>query len=201
MTTTPIIKPQPEICQAPAIEHRIFFDAGDIDHLIRRAVFPEWPSTDKMRNVRGGLEWLRSEDHAAELHLMTARLDNDLATVAYYTDYRRALDLVADILKWIFYSSAPAPKPGAYQPVNVEEVKTRADIVAVAERYTKLKKSGKLYTGLCPFHSEKHPSFVVYPDQGTWYCFGACGEGGDIISLVMKAEHCDFKTAVSILGR
>ena len=83
----------------------------------------------------------------------------------------------------------------------VDEVKQRVDIVELISRYTQLKKAGASYKGLCPFHSERTPSFVVFPHTGTWHCFGACGDGGDAFSFLMKKENLDFREALELLAR
>ena len=72
-----------------------------------------------------------------------------------------------------------------------EEVKDRVDIVDVISDYVKLKKSGKNYKGLCPFHQEKTPSFTVNPANQFYHCFG-CGAGGDVFSFLMEIEHITF---------
>jgi DNA primase len=82
---------------------------------------------------------------------------------------------------------------------SVEAVKAAADIVALVEPYTRLRKSGARYVGLCPFHQEKTPSFGVTPDRGTFKCFG-CGEGGDAITFVEKKENVDFVGAIEWLA-
>ena len=82
-----------------------------------------------------------------------------------------------------------------------DEIKQRVDVVEVISRYTELKRAGSIYKGLCPFHSERTPSFVVFPNTGTWHCFGACGTGGDVISFVMRKENLDFREAVELLAK
>ena len=84
----------------------------------------------------------------------------------------------------------------------IDEIKSRIDIVDLAsEAGVKLRKAGRNYTGFCPFHdNKKTPAFVVWPESGTWRCFGACNEGGDIFKFVMKKEGVDFKEALQKLG-
>lgn len=83
----------------------------------------------------------------------------------------------------------------------VDEVKDRLDIVEVVQTYVPLKKAGRNYKGLCPFHAEKTPSFVVFPHTGTWHCFGACGTGGDVFSFMMKHDNLSFGEALEVLAR
>ena len=85
---------------------------------------------------------------------------------------------------------------------TIDEVKAKIDIVdLVSEAGVKLRHAGKNYTGFCPFHDNKHtPAFVVWPETGTWRCFGACNEGGDIFKFVMKKEGLDFKEALNKLA-
>jgi DNA primase len=80
-----------------------------------------------------------------------------------------------------------------------DRVKQQADIVRVVGEYVRLKKSGQNYTGLCPFHGEKTPSFAVHPVKQIFHCFG-CGKGGDVFSFVMEMEKCPFPEAVRIVA-
>ncbi len=82
----------------------------------------------------------------------------------------------------------------------IDEVKQRTDIVEVISQYTALAKAGRTFRGLCPFHSEKHPSFFVYPEQQSWHCFGACNTGGDAFSFIMKKESMGFGDALRLLA-
>jgi DNA primase len=83
----------------------------------------------------------------------------------------------------------------------VDEIKQRLDIVEVISSYVTLKKAGRNYKGLCPFHAEKTPSFVVFPDTQSWHCFGACGTGGDVFSFIERQENLDFSGALRLLAR
>ncbi|MGI6367872.1 MAG: DNA primase [Anaerolineae bacterium] len=83
----------------------------------------------------------------------------------------------------------------------VDEIKQRLDVVEVIGSYVALKKAGATFKGLCPFHTEKTPSFVVFPNTQSWHCFGACGTGGDIFSFVMRHENLDFGEALKLLAQ
>src|SRR5258707_4634761 len=82
---------------------------------------------------------------------------------------------------------------------TAERVKQQADIVRVVGEYVRLKKTGKDFSGLCPFHQEKTPSFTVSPIKQIFYCFG-CGKGGDIFNFVMEMERCDFPDALRLVA-
>ena len=87
----------------------------------------------------------------------------------------------------------------SYTDALIEEVGNRSDIVAVVSQYVKLKKTGKNHKGLCPFHNEKTPSFIVSEDRQRYHCFG-CGASGDVIEFVMNMEKLDFVDALEYLA-
>jgi len=82
-----------------------------------------------------------------------------------------------------------------------DEIKDRIDIVEFISGYVPLQKAGRNYKGLCPFHADTTPSFVVFPDGQRWHCFGACATGGDIFTFLMKKENLDFSEALRLLGQ
>ena len=86
-----------------------------------------------------------------------------------------------------------------YSEDIIEQVRTENDIVDVIGDYVKLQKKGSSYFGLCPFHNEKSPSFSVSPHKQMYYCFG-CGEGGNVISFLMKYENYSFIEAMEVLA-
>jgi DNA primase len=84
---------------------------------------------------------------------------------------------------------------------TIDEIKSRIDVVDLVSETVKLRRSGKNYLGFCPFHDNKRtPAFVVFPDSGTWRCFGECNEGGDIFKFVMKKEGWDFTETLRYLA-
>jgi DNA primase len=88
---------------------------------------------------------------------------------------------------------------GFYSEDIVREIRSRADIVEVISEYVSLKKRGENYVGLCPFHSEKTPSFNVNPEKQLFYCFG-CGAGGNVFTFLMKKENLNFPEAIRLLA-
>jgi DNA primase len=83
----------------------------------------------------------------------------------------------------------------------VDEIKQKLDLVELVSQTVKLRKSGRSYAGLCPFHANtRTPAFYVFPETQTWHCFGACGMGGDIFTFVMKKDNVDFGEALRMLA-
>ena len=82
----------------------------------------------------------------------------------------------------------------------IEEIRSRNDIVELIGSYVNLKRAGANFSGLCPYHSEKSPSFTVFPATQSFYCFG-CGAGGDAITFAMKSENLDYPSAVEFLAK
>ena len=82
-----------------------------------------------------------------------------------------------------------------------DEIKARIDAVDFISRYLPLQRAGRSFKACCPFHQERTPSFVVFPDSGTWRCFGACSTGGDIFSFLMQKENMDFREALQVLAQ
>ena len=80
-----------------------------------------------------------------------------------------------------------------------DRVKQQADIVRVVGEYVRLKRTGQNFSGLCPFHSEKTPSFAVHPVKQIYHCFG-CGVGGDVFKFVMEMEKCAFPESIRIVA-
>ena len=89
---------------------------------------------------------------------------------------------------------------GSIPDDKIEEIRRRADIATLIGEYVSLKKAGKNYLGLCPFHQEKTPSFTVSPDKQMFYCFG-CSEGGNVFSFLMKLNHLTFPEAARHLAK
>lgn len=82
----------------------------------------------------------------------------------------------------------------------IDDIRYRCDIESVISSYVTLKRAGSNLKGLCPFHSEKTPSFTVYPETQSFYCFG-CGVGGDVINFVMRTENLDYLSAIDTLAK
>ncbi len=83
--------------------------------------------------------------------------------------------------------------------LSAREVKARADLALVAGQFTRLRRCGQQLVGLCPLHSEQHPSFYVHPEKQVFKCFG-CDSGGDVFDFVMRMVGCDFRRALEIIA-
>jgi DNA primase len=88
---------------------------------------------------------------------------------------------------------------GTFDSEVLEEIRAKSDIVEIVSDYVALRKRGRNFVGLCPFHAEKTPSFNVNPEKAIFHCFG-CGEGGDVFAFIMKREGLDFRAAVESLA-
>lgn len=87
-----------------------------------------------------------------------------------------------------------------YDSAVLEEIKFRNDVEDVISTYVTLQRAGSNYKGLCPFHSEKTPSFTVFPATKSFYCFG-CGAGGDVVTFIMRTENLEYPSAIEFLAR
>ena len=87
-----------------------------------------------------------------------------------------------------------------YSNEIIDEVRSANDIVDVVSSYVKIQKKGANYIGLCPFHSEKSPSFSVSPGKQLFHCFG-CGVGGDVITFIRQYENYSFSEALNLLAK
>ncbi|MCK4557393.1 MAG: DNA primase, partial [Candidatus Aminicenantes bacterium] len=81
----------------------------------------------------------------------------------------------------------------------IDQIRQASNIVEIASQYTTLRKRGRKHVGLCPFHSEKAPSFTVDEEKQLYHCFG-CGAGGDIFTLIMEKESLGFPEALKLLA-
>lgn len=84
---------------------------------------------------------------------------------------------------------------------DLDQIKQKIDIVAFVSESVPLKKTGANFKGLCPFHTEKTPSFIVSPERQIWHCFGQCADGGDIFKFLMKIENIEFSESLKILAK
>ena len=89
--------------------------------------------------------------------------------------------------------------PGGFSQQLLDEIRVRADIVELVGQFVKLKRAGLNWKGLCPFHTEKTPSFTVNPKRNIYHCFG-CGAGGDAFSFLMRQDRVAFPEAVRALA-
>jgi len=88
----------------------------------------------------------------------------------------------------------------SYSPATLDEIRAGVDVVDLVGRFVNLRKAGQNYKGLCPFHSEKTPSFMVNPKKGIFHCFG-CGVGGDVFGFLMRQDRLSFPEAVRVLAK
>lgn len=137
---------------------------------------------------------LRQQIHQCTVNARTMRTLGDDSAEAYYQWLQKEMEAALQSLQ------KQRNNTHIHKNTDIESLKSSLDIAEVIGRYISLKKSGYRFLGLCPFHEEKHPSFTVYPETQSWYCF-SCNRGGDVINFIMLIENTDFKDAVSILER
>ena len=80
-----------------------------------------------------------------------------------------------------------------------DEIKSKVTVLDLVSEFVDLKKQGRLFKSVCPFHSENTPSFIVDPDKNLWRCFGACSTGGDVFSFMMKKNNISFIDSLNLL--
>jgi hypothetical protein len=112
-----------------------------------------------------------------------------------------ALELKASISVCSSYNHSSGKGAGTRHllPLKARELKEHIDLAEFARGYTRLHRSGRQLVGLCPLHSERHPSFYVHPERQIWFCFG-CNRGGDVFDFVMRVVGCDFLHALRIVA-
>ncbi|MDD5701310.1 MAG: CHC2 zinc finger domain-containing protein [Dehalococcoidales bacterium] len=166
--------------------------------IISQSINDTWLQEDIEYAANFGIESLKAEIRASEYceSINSGCVGYDLRAVLFEREFRILCKSAIELLR----SRQPKVTSRKKGFIDVESIKARTDIVTVAERYVRLIRSGRSFKALCPFHDEKKPSFMVYPDRQIWHCYGACNTGGDVFSLVMRKENCDFKTAVGIVG-
>ena len=164
------------------------FDASDIDALLTMA---DGESTV----LRFTPAELRHQIHAAEVESSVCRTFGEDAWAFVYADLADAMRIASDIL--LSTQRKPAPRPG-HDSIDMQAIKSRADILNVAERYTKLHKSGARFSGKCPLHDSKGSPLTIYPENQSWYCFH-CDKGGDVLDMVMLFERMGFREAAGVL--
>lgn len=175
----------------------IHFDDYDVYYLANNLTVPELRRTIEAASIRASI---RDAYEGTPYLLMCA--GKATYPVDYYDfPFEELIDACHKAIKTIQDHNRKQPRIGyGGKRIDIEALKSRLDIVTEVERYTKLRKAGRNFTGLCPLHHDTSPSLTVYPGKQTWHCFGACNRGGDIIDFIMAAEGVDFKQAAAILG-
>ena len=161
------------------MEIRTSFDFIDAYILTNRFTLPE----------------LRYELHQADLELTTCETFGLDAEAGYWRAYK---ELVSETMASL-RANTPKPSPAAPGRVDTEAIKARADIVGVIGEHIELRKAGRNFKAVCPFHADSNPSLTVYPEQQSWHCFG-CDKGGDVFTFTQLIANTDFRGAAAILG-
>lgn len=143
---------------------------------------------------RFSLKEFRQQIHCCEVNAKAERFLCDEKAESYYLWIKDELETAYQELRKLSKPNKPQGRIDSF------DIKARTDITELISTYVALKKSGRTFTGLCPFHAEKSPSFTVYPETQSWYCF-SCNRGGDVIDFIMLADGTDFKGALTSIGR
>lgn len=125
---------------------------------------------------------------------MLSRVERELRDIE---EHIKKLQHCLELLEKVPIFTKPTDSPGF---VDISALKSRLDVTDVIGRWIELKRSGQTYTGKCPFHDDHSPSFVIYPNDGRWWCF-SCSEGGDVITFIQKILNCGFREALAELKK
>ena len=124
--------------------------------------------------------------------VMLPKMQHELYRIEWHI---HRLQYCLELLEQKNIFTKPADIPGH---IDVEALKDRLDAVDVISKWVELRQNGRAHKGRCPFHKDRSPSFVVYPEDKRWWCF-ACSEGGDTITFIQKIRNCGFREAVAEL--
>lgn len=180
-----IVRQSPPSCQVSALDSAIDaivhpFTHSDVDYL------------QSHLSVRQ----LRRDIHAADIQHSVSRALGEEPFFPW-DKWQLCCKLA---LKFQLLSQAPVPRESNNcHSFDIQEIKRAADIVSIIGQYTTLRKSGRNYIGLCPLHDDHNPSFIVYPKQQSWHCFGACNTGGDVVDFIMAINNVDIHNALTLL--
>lgn len=163
----------------PASQANAILDADDVGYLVQNL----------------SISQLRHELHRAGNEGPICQQFGD-SWEFFWRDYHQAVALAINIAK---SDTALPERRGSNRPPLVRDVKSRNDVADVIGQYVKLMKSGQNLRGLCPFHHDRKPSFIVYPSDQRWWCF-SCNQGGDICDFTMRYHGLDFRGALDFLS-
>jgi len=165
--------------------------------------------TDKIVNLAEKIQDLRFHiyklEHLKKQYESEGKKEDAKMVELFAGEHKKELDELQKKLNWENIKLSSLVDKGAREKLSqwkkrIELIKSTLSIEQVVSQYINLGKSGNKFTGRCPFHDDRSPSFVVYPETSSFYCFG-CRKGGDIFRFVMEIEKLTFKQAVEALSR